>query len=89
MPATKTNMPLIGEPCSHLAELDAAVAPRAQACEECRSERSLRVCLTCGHVGCCDAQQAHATAHAQATGHQVIESWRGGTFVFCYEHGYL
>ena len=35
----------------------------------------LRLCLTCGHVGCCDdSTSKHATAHFHLTGHPVIES---------------
>jgi CPA1 family monovalent cation:H+ antiporter len=49
----------------------------------------LRVCLTCGHVGCCDSGNRHAREHARDSGHLLIRAWRGGAFVYCYEHGYL
>jgi uncharacterized UBP type Zn finger protein len=63
------------------------VAPKTQGCEEClqTGERwvQLRLCLKCGHVGCCDSSKnRHATAHFEATGHPIIqtlepgESWR-------------
>jgi hypothetical protein len=38
-------------------------------CEECEATRELRLCVTCGHVGCCESQLAHATKHWEATGH--------------------
>ena len=46
----------------------------------------LRVCLSCGHVGCCeDSQHAHALKHFQATGHPMIASFeRGETWGWCY-----
>jgi uncharacterized UBP type Zn finger protein len=46
----------------------------------------LRVCLTCGHVGCCDdSKNRHATRHFHATGHPVIRSKEPGeTWGWCY-----
>lgn len=38
-------------------------------CRECGSTVELRLCLTCGHVGCCESQLAHATRHWAETGH--------------------
>jgi hypothetical protein len=39
----------------------------------------LRRCAACGHVGCCDSSPSqHATAHAAATGHPVIQSFEPG-----------
>ncbi|MCL2420176.1 MAG: UBP-type zinc finger domain-containing protein [Conexibacteraceae bacterium] len=48
-------------------------------CEECLASGGvwmhLRICLQCGHVGCCDDSPGrHATAHHQSTGHPVIRS---------------
>jgi uncharacterized UBP type Zn finger protein len=59
-------------------------------CEEClRTGDSwvhLRVCLTCGKVGCCDdSKNQHATRHFHATGHPVIRSKEPGeTWGWCY-----
>ncbi|MGH2985998.1 MAG: UBP-type zinc finger domain-containing protein [Solirubrobacterales bacterium] len=78
-----------GEECEHLRALGAIAEPRAQACEECGIRRMLRVCLTCGHVGCCDSANRHAREHARQAGHLLIRAWRGGAFVYCYDHGYL
>lgn len=61
-------------------------APRAEACEGCGSTFNLRVCTTCGHVGCCESQKGHNTKHAKASGHPVIKSLplEGGGFTWCY-----
>jgi uncharacterized UBP type Zn finger protein len=44
------------------------------------------LCMTCGHVGCCDSSQwKHATAHHHETGHPVIRSFeRGEVWRWCY-----
>lgn len=83
------KLPVLGAGCAHLHALGQPAEPRSRVCEECAEERLLRVCLTCGHVGCCDSHRGHATAHARESGHPLIESWKGGAFVYCYEHGYL
>jgi uncharacterized UBP type Zn finger protein len=46
----------------------------------------LRLCLTCGRVGCCDSSpRKHATAHFRATGHPVIKSFQPGEdWRWCY-----
>jgi len=75
--------------CEHLEAISTPAAGRSDACEECNSTHSLRACLTCGHVGCCDSQYGHARVHASETGHQVMRTWQSGAFVYCYEHGYL
>ncbi len=65
--------------CSHIAGIK-NVTPSALGCEECLKTGSrwlhLRICRTCGHVGCCDdSPNKHATAHFHATGHPVIEGY--------------
>jgi uncharacterized UBP type Zn finger protein len=68
------------------------VAPATAGCEECLklglSWVHLRVCLTCGHVGCCDSSQGrHATGHFHATQHPIIESYEAGEeWGWCYVH---
>ena len=44
------------------------------------------MCLTCGHVGCCDSSPGkHATAHFEAAGHAVMRSIEpGATWAWCY-----
>jgi CPA1 family monovalent cation:H+ antiporter len=78
--------------CTHVDEVRADWEPVADpACEECAraGERrwvSLRRCLTCGHVGCCDSSPGrHATAHHQGTGHPMVETLqRGQDWTWCY-----
>jgi len=49
---------------------------------------TLRLCRTCGHIGCCDNSPGkHATAHYHETGHPVIQSFQPGeTWGWCYIH---
>ncbi|RUZ52939.1 UBP-type zinc finger domain-containing protein, partial [Mesorhizobium sp. M7A.F.Ca.US.007.01.1.1] len=54
--------------------------PSALGCEECLKSGSkwvhLRLCRTCGHVGCCDdSPNRHATKHFHATKHPIIEGY--------------
>ena len=63
--------------CSHLDTIR-TVKPSARGCEECLKLGSpwvhLRLCRTCGHVGCCDSSpHKHATKHFHTTGHPIIE----------------
>ena len=73
--------------CPHVNETEGASGKASARCEECGSASSLRVCLTCGHVGCCESQQGHNTAHARQSGHPVIRSLPlgEGSFTWCYE----
>ncbi len=66
------------------------VAPSADGCEDCLKTGDrwvhLRLCLVCGHVGCCDSSKnQHATRHFHATGHPVIQSFQPGEdWRWCY-----
>ena len=61
-------------------------APQSETCQECGSDNQLRLCATCGHVGCCESQAGHARAHALAQGHQVIfQIPAPDGFAWCYE----
>ena len=73
------------EACVHF---DGSVAdPVSDECQECGSRVNLRVCTECGHVGCCESQQGHNTAHAQESRHPVIKSLPLGerSFTWCYD----
>ena len=76
-------------PCPHFSDIR-AVEPRTDGCEECMELgvpwNQLRVCLTCGHVGCCeDSKHAHALQHFNATGHPMIASLEPGEdWGWCY-----
>jgi hypothetical protein len=68
--------------CSHLDQAG-NVHPQSDGCEECLAIGGewvhLRLCLTCGHVGCCnDSPNRHALAHFQAAGHAIIRSFEPG-----------
>ncbi len=68
-----------GPTCSHMDQIQ-EVTPSAEGCEDCLAMGGtwvhLRLCLTCGHVGCCDnSPNKHATAHFHATGHPIIQSF--------------
>src|SRR5258706_8924048 len=75
--------------CTHLDQIQALI-PHRDGCEECLRTGDdwvhLRLCLTCGHVGCCDdSKNKHATAHFHSTGHPVIESLEAGEgWRWCY-----
>ena len=65
--------------CSHLDQVR-SVTPSADGCEDCLRSGDrwvhLRLCQTCGHVGCCDSSpNRHATAHYDETGHPLIRSF--------------
>jgi uncharacterized UBP type Zn finger protein len=68
------------------------VQPKTAGCEEClRSGMEwvhLRVCLSCGHVGCCDSSPGkHATKHFKTTHHPIIESLESDEdWGWCYVH---
>jgi hypothetical protein len=76
-------------PCEHLAQAR-EVPPSAAGCEDCLRIGGqwvhLRLCLSCGHVGCCDSSpHRHATAHWHASRHPVIRSFEPGEdWLWCY-----
>ena len=68
------------EQCEHLRDVRAVEPRTPQGCEECLAMGSgwvhLRLCLECGHVGCCDdSPNRHATKHFHQSGHAVIRSF--------------
>ena len=65
--------------CRHTGQVH-KVTPSALGCEECLKTHSrwvhLRLCRSCGHVGCCDSSpNRHATKHFHATKHPIIEGY--------------
>ena len=79
----------MAEICTHLDSIR-EVTPSADGCEECLKMGAewvhLRLCLTCGHVGCCDSSKnAHATKHHRATTHAIVRSLEPGeSWGWCY-----
>lgn len=68
--------------CTHLSTIR-EVTPSAQGCEDCLKIGAtwvhLRLCLECGHVGCCDSSvHKHSTKHFHKTKHPIIQSFEPG-----------
>ena len=83
-------MDMEGAICTHLDQIHVAVPSEFAGCEECLKIGSrwvhLRVCRTCGQVGCCDSSpNRHASKHAAASGHPIVSSLeRGEDWSWCY-----
>jgi len=75
--------------CTHQKDIH-KVKPKTSGCEECLkmgdSWVHLRLCMSCGHVGCCDSSKnKHATKHFHATQHPVVRSLEPGEdWMWCY-----
>ena len=75
--------------CTHTDQIE-DVTPHTQGCEECLKTGDtwvhLRLCLTCGKVGCCDSSKnKHATKHFHATKHPIMQSLEpGDNWAWCY-----
>jgi uncharacterized UBP type Zn finger protein len=77
--------------CIHLDHIRITQLPPAvDGCADCLAMGGvwlhLRICLECGHVGCCDdSPNRHATAHARLTTHPLIRSLEPGEdWCWCY-----
>lgn len=76
--------------CKHLDVVDTDKKGNTKGCEECEQIGSdwvhLRLCLTCGHVGCCDnSKNKHGTKHFTSTSHPIIKSYEPGeSWKWCY-----
>jgi len=75
--------------CVHMKQIR-DVQPSADGCEDCLKIGGtwvhLRMCLVCGHAGCCDSSpNTHATKHFHSTKHPVMRSIEPGeTWGWCY-----
>ena len=81
------------KPCSHLVDVQLLSTDVAN-CDDCAPDEiwpALRLCLTCGHVGCCDTSvHKHAKAHWEETGHPLMRSIRMDEgWIWCYEDSAL
>ncbi|MBV8202947.1 MAG: UBP-type zinc finger domain-containing protein [Acidobacteria bacterium] len=80
MPATE---------CTHIDQIR-DVTPSGAGCKECLETGGhwvhLRLCLSCGHVGCCDSSPGrHATKHFHASRHPIVRSFEPGEdWAWCY-----
>lgn len=76
--------------CTHLDQIHDVTPKTPNGCEECLKMGSswvhLRLCLTCGHVGCCDSSpNRHASKHAATTHHPIVRSFEPGEdWRWCY-----
>src|SRR3982751_88885 len=77
--------------CTHIDQIQVTELPEAvDGCEDCLAAGTewlhLRLCLGCGHVGCCDSSPGrHATGHFRQTGHPVMASFEPGErWAWCY-----
>jgi hypothetical protein len=77
--------------CTHLDQIEVERPDEVAGCEDCLATGGrwlhLRVCLTCGRIGCCDSSpNKHASAHADAEGHPIAQSVEPGEdWCWCYE----
>ncbi len=75
--------------CTHADQIR-EVKPNTNGCEECLAMGDtwvhLRMCMTCGHVGCCDSSwNKHATKHFHASKHAIMRSIEPGeTWGWCF-----
>lgn len=75
--------------CEHISAI-LPVKPSADGCEDCLKTGDswvhLRLCESCGHVGCCDSSpNRHATKHYGSTRHPIIKSQEPGEeWGYCY-----
>jgi Zn-finger in ubiquitin-hydrolases and other protein/Bacterial regulatory proteins, luxR family len=79
------------KPCSHVDLAPSDIGPASEVCGKCvalgDSWPALRMCLLCGHVGCCDkSKNKHAREHFRQTGHPLTRPYkeRGMDWVWCY-----
>ena len=75
--------------CAHVGQIR-EVTPHTKGCEECLKTGGrwvhLRLCMICGHVGCCDSSpNRHASRHARAASHPIVRSVEPGEdWSWCY-----
>ena len=79
--------------CEHLKNLEGEPKPKTKGCGECEKIGStwvaLRMCMTCGEVGCCDSSEhKHARKHFEETKHPIIKSVpiTESSWKWCYIH---
>lgn len=77
--------------CEHILNVNENISPKTTICEECERQGTewvaLRLCLTCGHVGCCDSSTGrHATKHYKETNHPVMAALPNKPWKWCYVH---
>lgn len=81
------------ETCEHVTNENENAALKTKGCEECEQEGrmdwvALRLCLKCGHAGCCcnSSPGMHVTNHFKQTGHPVMVALPNRPWKWCYVH---
>ena len=75
--------------CTHLNQIK-NVTPHSRGCEDCLKIGGrwvhLRLCMSCGHVGCCDSSpNKHASKHFRSSDHPIVRSFEPGEdWGWCY-----
>lgn len=78
--------------CEHFDQIQDVTPDSPDSCLTCIEMGgtwvNLRLCLTCGHVGCCDnSKNKHASKHARETEHPVIQSYQPSEkWRYCFPH---
>jgi uncharacterized UBP type Zn finger protein len=86
----QNDQQMLQDGCAHLSQIN-QVTPQSESCETCvqmgKPWIRLRLCLTCGHVGCCDSSTGkHARRHYQETNHPIILSFEPQElWMYCFE----
>jgi monovalent cation:H+ antiporter-2, CPA2 family len=76
--------------CGHLDQIRVVATDEELVCRECLELGDrwvhLRLCMTCGHIGCCDSSKnKHASRHAAAAAHPIVGSLEPGeVWQWCY-----
>lgn len=84
MPHT-LNPKIRKEECPHSKEIKITKSNKKE-CGVCRDKGHLRLCTSCGFVGCCESHNAHDTEHFKKTGHPIIKTVHADyDFIWCYE----
>ena len=95
----QTNLKFVGQmltgigihECKHVSEIK-PVETTTHECADCKAAGAewvhLRMCMTCGYIGCCDSSSLrHMRTHAEQTGHPIIRSIEDNeSWLWCYPH---
>jgi Zn-finger in ubiquitin-hydrolases and other protein len=77
--------------CTHLDTIKITPPASVEGCEDCLKIGGtwlhLRICMECGHVGCCDSSpNQHASKHAAGSTHPIVRSMEPGErWLWCYQ----